>query len=35
VSDYLIDLGPEGGDRVAESTPLQIAENKQLHMGNI
>jgi excinuclease ABC subunit A len=37
VSDWLIDLGPEGGDRggylVAEGTPEQIAANKQSHTG--
>ncbi len=37
VSDWLIDLGPEGGDRggylVAEGTPEQIAANKASYTG--
>jgi excinuclease ABC subunit A len=37
VSDWLIDLGPEGGDRggylVAEGTPEQIAVNKASYTG--
>ena len=37
VSDWLIDLGPEGGERggqiVAEGTPEQIATNKQSYTG--
>jgi excinuclease ABC subunit A len=37
VSDWLIDLGPEGGDRggylVAEGTPEQVAKVKESHTG--
>jgi excinuclease ABC subunit A len=37
VADYLIDLGPEGGERggylVATGTPEEIAANKQSHTG--
>ena len=37
VADYLIDLGPEGGDRggyrVAQSTPEEIAQNKDSYTG--
>ena len=37
VADYLIDLGPEGGERggyiVAEGTPEEIAANKVSHTG--
>lgn len=36
-ADYIIDLGPEGGDKggyiVAEGTPKQIAENKKSYTG--
>ena len=36
-ADYLIDLGPEGGDEggyiVAQGTPLEIARNKKSHTG--
>ena len=37
VADYLIDLGPEGGDGggwvVAEGTPEQVCENDQSYTG--
>jgi len=36
-ADYIIDLGPEGGDKggyvIAEGTPEQVAENKQSYTG--
>jgi len=36
-ADYIIDLGPEGGDRggyvIAEGTPEQVAENEQSYTG--
>ena len=36
--DYLIDLGPEGGDEggyiVAEGTPAEVAKNKNSHTGH-
>ena len=36
-SDYIIDLGPEGGDKggkiVAVGTPEQIARNEQSYTG--
>ncbi len=36
-ADYLIDLGPEGGDEggyiIAEGTPRQIAKNRKSHTG--
>ena len=36
-ADWIIDLGPEGGDGggriVAEGTPEQIARNKRSHTG--
>ncbi len=37
VADYIIDLGPEGGDRggelIAEGTPEQVCENEQSYTG--
>jgi excinuclease ABC subunit A len=37
VSDWLIDLGPEGGDRggylVAEGTPEEVAKTKESYTG--
>ena len=37
MADYLIDLGPEGGDRggyvVAEGTPEQVAKVKESYTG--
>ena len=37
VADYLIDLGPEGGDRggriVATGTPEEISQNPESHTG--
>ncbi|ADY57508.1 Excinuclease ABC subunit A [Syntrophobotulus glycolicus DSM 8271] len=37
-ADYIIDLGPEGGNRggeiVAEGTPTEIARNKKSHTGH-
>jgi excinuclease ABC subunit A len=36
-ADYIIDIGPEGGDRggtvIAEGTPEEVAENKQSYTG--
>ena len=36
-ADYIIDLGPEGGDKggtlVAEGTPEKIASNEKSHTG--
>ena len=36
-ADYIIDLGPEGGDRggdvVASGTPEEVAENPRSHTG--
>ncbi|EKD96151.1 MAG: excinuclease ATPase subunit, partial [uncultured bacterium] len=37
-SDWIIDLGPEGGDRggyvIAEGTPEQVARNKNSYTGD-
>jgi len=37
VADYIIDLGPEGGDRggkvVTTGTPEEVAENKKSYTG--
>jgi excinuclease ABC subunit A len=37
VSDYVIDLGPEGGDRggelIAEGTPEEICQNERSYTG--
>ena len=37
VADYIIDIGPEGGDRggriVAAGTPEEVAENKKSYTG--
>ena len=36
-ADYIIDIGPEGGDRggtvIAEGTPEEVAKNKQSYTG--
>jgi len=36
-SDYIIDLGPEGGDRggmiIAQGTPQEVAKNKKSFTG--
>ena len=36
-ADYIIDMGPEGGDRggtvIAEGTPEEISKNKQSYTG--
>jgi excinuclease ABC subunit A len=36
-ADWVIDLGPEGGDKggeiIAEGTPLQITKNRKSHTG--
>ena len=36
-ADYIIDMGPEGGDRggtvVAQGTPEQVAKCKESHTG--
>ena len=36
-ADYIIDIGPEGGDKggtiVAQGTPEQVAENKKSYTG--
>jgi len=38
VADYIIDLGPEGGDRggyvVATGTPEEVASNKKSYTGH-
>ena len=35
-SDYIIDLGPEGGDKggtiIATGTPEEIAQNRKFHI---
>ena len=37
VADYIIDLGPDGGDKggklVAKGTPEEVAQNKNSHTG--
>ena len=38
-ADYIIDLGPEGGDKggfiVAQGTPEQVARNRKSHTGSV